>query len=83
MNVSTFMLSTIYHLQEVLQENEIKKILAGRDLNVYWGTATTGKPHVAYFVPMSKIADFLKAGCQVYIVCYLLFCKKIFLKITP
>lgn len=34
-------------------------------MKVYWGTATTGKPHVAYFVPMSKIADFLKAGCEV------------------
>ena len=31
------------------------------------GTATTGKPHVAYFVPMSKIADFLRAGCEVTI----------------
>ncbi|CAB1350465.1 unnamed protein product [Coregonus sp. 'balchen'] len=38
-----------------------------RELKVYWGTATTGKPHVAYFVPMSKIADFLKAGCEVTI----------------
>uniref|UniRef100_A0A7N6C294 Tyrosine--tRNA ligase n=1 Tax=Anabas testudineus TaxID=64144 RepID=A0A7N6C294_ANATE len=37
------------------------------ELKVYWGTATTGKPHVAYFVPMSKIADFLKAGCEVTI----------------
>lgn len=39
--------------------------LKERDLKVYWGTATTGKPHIAYFVPMSKIADFLKAGCEV------------------
>lgn len=28
-------------------------------------SATTGAPHIAYFVPMSKIADFLRAGCQV------------------
>lgn len=40
-------------------------ILKERELKIYWGTATTGKPHVAYFVPMSKIADFLKAGCEV------------------
>ena len=32
---------------------------------VYWGTATTGKPHIAYFVAMSKIADFLRADCEV------------------
>lgn len=52
-------------LQEVLGEEKLKQVLQERELKVYWGTATTGKPHVAYFVPMSKIADFLKAGCEV------------------
>lgn len=51
--------------QEVLGEEKLKQILQERELKLYWGTATTGKPHVAYFVPMSKIADFLKAGCEV------------------
>lgn len=51
--------------QEVLGEEKLKAILAERNLRIYWGTATTGKPHVGYFVPMSKIADFLKAGCEV------------------
>ncbi|XP_032481665.1 tyrosine--tRNA ligase, cytoplasmic isoform X2 [Phocoena sinus] len=55
------------NLQEVLGEEKVKEILKERELKVYWGTATTGKPHVAYFVPMSKIADFLKAGCEVTI----------------
>lgn len=55
------------NLQEVLGEDKIVEILKDRDLKIYWGTATTGKPHVAYFVPMSKIADFLKAGCEVTI----------------
>jgi len=55
------------NLQEVLGEDKLTEILKERDLKVYWGTATTGKPHVAYFVPMSKIADFLKAGCEVTI----------------
>lgn len=55
------------NLQETLGEDKLNKILAERDLKIYWGTATTGKPHVAYFVPMSKIADFLKAGCEVTI----------------
>ncbi|PWA15334.1 hypothetical protein CCH79_00008519 [Gambusia affinis] len=49
-----------------LQE-KLKQVLEERELKVYWGTATTGKPHVAYFVPMSKIADFLRAGCEVTI----------------
>lgn len=52
--------------QEVLGEDKLMAILKERELKIYWGTATTGKPHVAYFVPMSKIADFLKAGCEVW-----------------
>ena len=43
----------------------LRAILAERDLHLYWGTATTGAPHIAYFVPMSKLADFLRAGCHV------------------
>ena len=42
------------NLQETLGEDKIDEILKTRDLKVYWGTATTGKPHIAYFVPMSK-----------------------------
>jgi tyrosyl-tRNA synthetase len=53
------------NLQEVLGEDNLKKIIAERDVKIYWGTATTGKPHIAYFVPMIKLADFLKAGCEV------------------
>jgi tyrosyl-tRNA synthetase len=34
---------------------------------VYWGTATTGKPHIGYFFPMLKIADLLRAGFKVKI----------------
>lgn len=45
----------------------LKALINERDIRVYWGTATTGKPHIAYFVPMSKISDFLKAGCEVTI----------------
>ena len=55
------------NLQEALSDEKLDEILAKHNLNVYWGTATTGKPHVAYFVGMSKIADFLKAGCEVTI----------------
>lgn len=55
------------NLQETLGEDRLDGILKERDLKIYWGTATTGRPHVAYFVPMSKIADFLKADCEVTI----------------
>jgi len=55
------------NLQEVVDEDKIKEILKSRDLSVYWGTATTGNPHLGYFVPIYQIADFLKAGCKVKI----------------
>ena len=44
-------------LKECLQKNGT--------FSIYWGTAPTGRPHIAYFVPMTKLADFLKAGCGV------------------
>ena len=47
-------------LQEVTGENQLKEVLQRRDLKIYWGTAPTGKPHMGYFIPMLKIADFLK-----------------------
>lgn len=56
-----------YFVKETLGEDRLREILKERDLNIYWGTATTGKPHIAYFVPMCKISDFLKAGCHVTI----------------
>ena len=56
------------NLQEVVGEQKLREILeSGRDLSIYWGTATTGKPHIAYFVPMTKLADFLRVGCHVTI----------------
>jgi tyrosyl-tRNA synthetase len=55
------------NLQEHLGGDRIKAVLEERDLKVYWGTAPTGKPHIGYFVPMAKIADFLQAGCEVTI----------------
>uniref|UniRef100_UPI00358F0456 tyrosine--tRNA ligase, cytoplasmic isoform X2 n=1 Tax=Myxine glutinosa TaxID=7769 RepID=UPI00358F0456 len=48
------------NLQEVLGEEKLRESLKQRNLRVYWGTATTGRPHVGYFVPMSKLADFLQ-----------------------
>lgn len=56
-------------LQEVLHEDILEKIILKeqRPLVIYWGTATTGRPHCGYFVPMMKIAHFLRAGCRVKI----------------
>ncbi|XP_011495687.1 PREDICTED: tyrosine--tRNA ligase, cytoplasmic [Ceratosolen solmsi marchali] len=55
------------NLAEWLGDDKLKTILKERDLKLYWGTATTGKPHIGYFAPMSKIVDFLRAGVEVTI----------------
>ena len=54
------------NLQEVLNKPILEQVfIDGRKPKIYWGTAPTGKTHCGYFVPMTKIADFLKAGCEV------------------
>ena len=55
------------NIQEVIGEAKMREILKKRDLKLYWGTATTGMPHIGYFVPIMKLADFLEAGCEVTI----------------
>lgn len=56
------------NLAEILNPEIIESILAeGRHPKIYWGTATTGRPHCGYFVPSIKIAQYLAAGCDVTI----------------
>lgn len=56
------------NLAEVIGTEDLKSLsLEDRPLKIYWGTAPTGKPHLGYFVPLLKIADFLEAGCEVII----------------
>ena len=56
------------NLGEVLNKAKLdEKLSKGENLKIYWGTTPTGKPHIAYFVPLMKIADFLHAECQVTI----------------
>ena len=54
-------------LQEVVGEDKIKQILEKRDLKIYIGTAPTGNPHFGYYTWIYKIAEFLKAECEVTI----------------
>jgi tyrosyl-tRNA synthetase len=73
----------VRNLEEYFGDKHIQEILQERDLKLYWGTAPTGAPHcgrqlheyklimTGYFVPMTKIADFLKAGVHVTILYYL------------
>ncbi|KAL1874358.1 hypothetical protein VTK73DRAFT_441 [Phialemonium thermophilum] len=56
------------NLAEILNPEIIEKIIAdGGHPKIYWGTATTGRPHCGYFVPAMKIAQLLAAGCDVTI----------------
>ncbi|PGH13019.1 tyrosine-tRNA ligase [Polytolypa hystricis UAMH7299] len=57
------------NLQEVLKPEIIEDVIVrqNRPLVIYWGTATTGRPHCGYFVPMLKLAHFLRAGCHIKI----------------
>ncbi len=48
--------------EEIVSEDELKQILQEGNPKAYWGTAPTGKIHIGYLIPMSKIADFLDAG---------------------
>ena len=54
-SVNSTMLLICRNLQEVVGMEELRKIVSDRPLNVYWGTATTGRPHAGYLVPMCKV----------------------------
>ncbi|EGY16528.1 tyrosyl-tRNA synthetase [Verticillium dahliae VdLs.17] len=54
------------NLAEALDVDILEKVYdEGREPNIYWGTATTGRPHTGYFVAALKLADFLRAGASV------------------
>ncbi|MFC1728495.1 tyrosine--tRNA ligase [Nanoarchaeota archaeon] len=51
---------------EIVSEKELTELLKKKKQpSVYLGTAITGRPHVAYFLWVLKLADFLNAGCKV------------------
>lgn len=53
---------------EIVSEEELMKLLKKKkNPVVYWGTAVTGKPSLAYFFPLLKLSDFSKAGFKVKI----------------
>ena len=54
-------------LEEVIGDEKLNDILKTRNLSLYWGTATTGKPHIGYLMPLLKIKDFLEADCDITI----------------
>ena len=55
-------------LQETIHEDLLKiKINNHEKIDIYWGTAPTGKPSIAYLIPLMKLADFINCGCNVKI----------------
>jgi tyrosyl-tRNA synthetase len=56
------------NLQEVIQKEELEELIkTKKEISVYWGTMPTGSVSIAYFFPIMKVADFLKAGLKVKI----------------
>ena len=55
------------NVPEVIGLVELTQLVETRMPVVYWGTACTGSIHLAYLLPMLKIADFINAGCNVII----------------
>lgn len=53
---------TFKYMQEIVGLERLKEISKTRPLKFYWGTAPTGKPHLAYFFPILQIARMIKAG---------------------
>lgn len=52
--------------QEIVSEEELRELLKKKKSPVvYWGTAVTGKPSLAYFFPLLKLSDFIKAGFRI------------------
>ncbi|KAF5287730.1 hypothetical protein FQA39_LY15750 [Lamprigera yunnana] len=57
------------NLSDVSDRNKLKSILEERNLKIYWGVLVADKLDVSYFVALTKIADFVKAGAEVTILC--------------
>lgn len=56
------------NLQEIIGKEELENLIKEKkEFSLYWGTMPTGSISLAYFFPMMKIADFLKAGLKVKI----------------
>lgn len=55
------------HCQEVINREHLLGLAEERPLNGYWGTAPTGRPHIAYLFPILSIARMIRAGCNMTI----------------
>ena len=52
--------------EELITKEELLELLKKKKQPVvYLGWSITGRPHIGYYIPVLKLADFLKAGCKV------------------
>ena len=49
----------------VVKEELLELLKKKKQPAVYLGWSITGRPHIGYYIPVLKLADFLKAGCKV------------------
>ncbi|KAE8420926.1 hypothetical protein BDV36DRAFT_281150 [Aspergillus pseudocaelatus] len=55
-------------LQSGFSGQELRTLLLEKkNLRFQWPTAPTGKPHIGYFIPWVKFADFIRAGGEVIV----------------
>jgi tyrosyl-tRNA synthetase len=56
------------NLEEVINLEKLEqKLEQSATVVIYWGVTPTKPPHLAYFLPLLKIRDFIQAGCVVKI----------------
>lgn len=68
MNVDERLAIVKRNTQEIITEEELKSLLERKKAPVvYIGISITGQPHVGYFLWVTKVADFVKAGFKVKI----------------
>jgi len=56
----------VRNTEEIITKDELMTLLKEKKQPaVYLGTAVTGRPHIGYFLWVTKMADFMKAGFKV------------------
>ena len=55
------------NLEEVMNEKELVNIIKDRDIRIYWGISPIKSIDIGILLPLAKIAELLKAECQVTI----------------
>lgn len=55
------------HCSELVNPERLRVLSRDKQLHGYWGTAPTGKPHVAYLVPILCLSRMIRAGCKITI----------------